>query len=74
MRKLTLSLLISSISFISFSQSKNVQNAYNAFRKEKDNIKTNISEIKHFIDLYFSHESTSNDPKMWNYKHKFILK
>tara|TARA_B100000683_G_scaffold227092_1_gene226372 strand:+ start:715 stop:1947 length:1233 start_codon:yes stop_codon:yes gene_type:complete len=70
MRKIILSLLITSISFVSFSQSKNVQNAYNAFRQEKDNVKTNISEAKYFIDLAHQHESTSNDPKMWNYRAK----
>tara|TARA_B100000161_G_C33543053_1_gene411590 strand:+ start:468 stop:1700 length:1233 start_codon:yes stop_codon:yes gene_type:complete len=73
MRKLTLSLLISSISLISFSQSKNVQNAYNEFRKEKNNVKTNISEAKYFIDLAHKNETTSNDPKMWNYRAQIYL-
>tara|TARA_Y100001954_G_C15786209_1_gene592628 strand:- start:839 stop:2065 length:1227 start_codon:yes stop_codon:yes gene_type:complete len=73
MRKIVLSLVITSISILSFSQSKNVQNAYNAFRQEKDNIKTNISEAKHFIDLAYQHESTSNDPKMWNYRAQIYL-
>ncbi len=73
MRKLTLSLLISSISLISFSQSKNVQNAYNEFRKEKNNVKTNISEAKYFIDLAYKNETTSNDPKMWNYRAQIYL-
>ena len=50
-----------------------MQNAYNAFRQEKDNIKTNISEAKHFIDLAYQHESTSNDPKMWNYRAQIYL-
>lgn len=73
MRKLTLSLLISSISLISFSQSKNVQNAYNEFRQEKNNVKTNISEAKYFIDLAHKNETTSNDPKMWNYRAQIYL-
>ena len=73
MRKLTLSLIISSISLISFSQSKNVQNAYNEFRKEKNNVKTNISEAKYFIDLAHKNETTSNDPKMWNYRAQIYL-
>ena len=73
MRIIILSLLITSISFVSFSQSKNVQNAYNSFRQEKDNIKTNISEAKYFIDLAHQHESTSNDPKMWNYRAQIYL-
>ena len=73
MRKLTLSLLISFISLISFSQSKNVQNAYNEFRQEKNNVKTNISEAKYFIDLAHKNETTSNDPKMWNYRAQIYL-
>ncbi|MAO71143.1 MAG: hypothetical protein CMD02_01370 [Flavobacteriales bacterium] len=73
MRKIFISLLITSISFVSFSQSKNVQNAYNSFRQEKDNIKTNISEAKYFIDLAYQHISTSNDPKMWNYRAQIYL-
>lgn len=73
MRKLTLSLLISSISLISFSQAKNVQNAYNEFRQEKNNVKTNISEAKYFIDLAHKNETTSNDPKMWNYRAQIYL-
>ena len=73
MRKIVLSLVITSISILSFSQSKNVQNAYNAFRQEKDNIKNNISEAKHFIDLAYLHESTSNDHKMWNYRAQIYL-
>jgi len=73
MRKLTLSLLIGSISLISFSQSKNIQNAYNEFRQEKNNVKTNISEAKYFIDLAHKNEATSNDPKMWNYRAQIYL-
>ncbi len=73
MRKLTLSLLIGSISLISFSQSKNIQNAYNEFRQEKNNVKTNISEAKYFIDLAHKNETTSNDPKMWNYRAQIYL-
>ena len=53
MRKIILSLVITSISFVSFSQSKNVKNAYNAFRQEKDNIKTNISELN-ILSTYIS--------------------
>ena len=73
MRKFTLSLLISSISLISFSQSKNVQNAYIAFKQEKDNIKTKITEAKHFIDLAYESEETSNNPKMWYYRSQIYL-
>lgn len=73
MKKILLTLMVSSICLVSFSQSKNVQNAYNAFRQEKDGEKTKIAEAKHFIDLAHQHESTSNDPKMWNYRAQIYL-
>ncbi|MBT5858859.1 MAG: hypothetical protein HOH88_03230, partial [Flavobacteriales bacterium] len=67
MKKIILILLVSIISTIGFSQSKNVQNAFNSFRQEK------FAEAKHFIDLAYNNESTSNDPKMWNYRAKIYL-
>lgn len=73
MKKILLTLILSSICLVSFSQSKNVQNAYNAFRQEKDGEKTKIAEAKHFIDLAHQHETTSNDPKMWNYRAQIYL-
>jgi len=36
-------------------------------------MKTKINEAKDFIDLAYKHESTSNDPKMWNYRSKIYL-
>ena len=73
MKKIVYTLIISLISLSGFSQSKNIQNAYNSFRQEKDGIKTKIAEAKQFIDLAYNHESTSNDPKMWNYRSKIYL-
>ena len=67
MKKIILILLVSIISTIGFSQSKNVQNAFNSFRQEK------FAEAKHFIDLAYNNESTSNEPKMWNYRAKIYL-
>jgi len=73
MKKIVLTLIVSCISLVGFSQSKNVQNAYNSFRQETDGVKTKLSEAKQFIDLAYNHESTSNDPKMWNYRSKIYL-
>jgi tetratricopeptide (TPR) repeat protein len=73
MKKIVLTLIISFISLSGFSQSKNIQNAYNSFRQETDGVKTKIAEAKDFIDLACKHESTSNDPKMWNYRSKIYL-
>ena len=41
--------------------------------KEKDGEKTKLSEAKHFIDLAHQNETTSNDPKMWNYRAQIYL-
>ena len=67
MKKTILFLLISIIPTIGFSQKKNIQNAFNSFRQEK------FAEAKHFIDLAYNNESTSNEPKMWNYRAKIYL-
>ena len=61
MKKIIAILSLCSISLVALGQSKNVQNAYNAFRQE------NFKEAKEFIDIAFNHELTANDPKMWNY-------
>ena len=66
-KKIILSLLISSFTLVAFSQSKNVQNAFNSFRQE------NFAEAKYFIDLATNNESTANDAKMWNYRAKIYL-
>ena len=57
-----------------FAQSKNIQNAYNSYnRTDRDGVRLKMKEAKDFIDLAYSHESTSNDPKMWNYRAKIYL-
>ena len=57
-----------------FGQSKNIQNAYNSYnRTDRDGVRLKMKEAKDFIDLAFNHESTSNDPKMWNYRAKIYL-
>jgi len=66
-KKLILTLIIISFTLVGFSQSKNVQNAFNSFRQE------NISEAKYFIDLAVNNETTANDAKMWNYRAKIYL-
>ena len=73
MKKIILTLIVSCIVLVGFSQSKNVQNAYNSFRQETDGVKTKLAEAKYFIDLAYNHEATSTDPKMWNYRSKIYL-
>ena len=73
MKKIILTLVVSCIVLSGFSQSKNVQNAYNSYKQETDGVKTKLEEAKKFIDLAYNHESTSNDPKMWNYRSKIYL-
>ena len=73
MKKITLTLVVSCIALSGFSQSKNIQNAYNSYRQETDRVKTKLAEAKQFIDLAYNHESTSNDPKMWNYRSKIYV-
>lgn len=74
MRKIVLSLFFCGVSLIAFTQSKNIQNAYNAYnRQDRDGARIKMQEAKEFIDLAYSHESTSNDPKMWNYRSKIYL-
>jgi len=74
MKNIIYILIITVISLSGFSQSKNIQNAYNAYKfEDRDGIKTKIAEAKQFIDLAYNHESTSKDPKMWNYRSKIYL-
>ena len=62
------------IATLAFSQSANIQNAYNAYKfEDRDGNKTKIKDAKDYIDLAYSHESTSNHPKMWNYRSKIYL-
>ena len=67
MNKIILSVTVCCVSVLGFSQSKNVQNAYNSHRQEK------FVEAKEYIDIAFNHEQTANDPKMWNYRAQIYL-
>ena len=74
MKKIIVSLLLVSISLPSFSQNVNVQNAYNSYnRKDRDGARIKMEDAKKYIDLAYNDESTSNDPKMWNYRSKIYL-
>ena len=74
MKNTLLTLLVASICLLGQSQSKNIQNAFNSFQREnRDGEKIKMAEAKHFIDLASEHETTINDPKMWNYKAQIYL-
>lgn len=68
------SLLISSVAI---AQKHNIVNASIALRnaeKEKgDKISENLVDAKKYIDEAFDNESTSNSPKMWNYRAPIYL-
>ena len=66
-RKLTLTCLSACICVITFAQKHNIVNASIALRNE------NYSDAKKYIDEAFLNESTSNDPKMWNYRSQIYL-
>ena len=66
-KRVLLTLLISTISFVGFTQKHNVVNASIALRQEK------LDEAKTFIDEAYVTESTANDPKMWNYRAPIYL-
>ena len=67
LRKGVFTLLIATISFVGFAQKHNVVNASIALRQEK------IEDAKTYIDEAYTTESTSNDPKMWNYRAPIYL-
>jgi tetratricopeptide (TPR) repeat protein len=68
MKKGILTILIAAISIVTFAQKHNVVNASIALRQEK------LEEAKKYIDEAYITESTSNDPKMWNYRAPIYLK
>ena len=55
------------ICFIAVAQKHNIVNASIALRNE------NYSEAKNYIDMAYETESTSNSPKMWNYRAPIYL-
>ena len=71
---LILSLIISTVAV---AQKHNIVNASialrNANKAKGDEVGVLLSEAKEYIDEAFNSESTSNDPKMWNYRAPIYL-
>jgi len=65
------------ISTVAVAQKHNIVNASislrNANKSKGDEVGVFLSEAKEYIDEAFSIESTSNDPKMWNYRAPIYL-
>lgn len=66
-KKITLILCSILICFVAMAQKHNIVNASIALRNE------NYSEAKTYIDEAYETESTSNSPKMWNYRAPIYL-
>lgn len=78
MKKNSLIILILLVSFSTvFGQKKNIVNAALSLKTSQkskgDDVVNNLSDAKKYIDEAFNNESTSNDPKMWNYRSKIYL-
>ena len=78
MKKISIISLLLLLSFSTvFGQKKNIVNAalyLKTSQKSKgDDIVKNIKDAKKYIDEAYNNESTSNDPKMWNYRSKIYL-
>ena len=78
MKKAIFTILLAAISSIAFAQSQNITSAailLKQYSSEKDtSVQTlKIKEAKEFIDQAFANESTSNEPKMWNYRAPIYL-
>ena len=67
MKKIILTTLLLVITNLIFAQKHNIVNASIALRNE------NYAEAKKYIDEAFETESTSNEPKMWNYRAPIYL-
>ena len=67
MRKGIITILLVAITTITFAQKHNIVNASIALRNE------NYAEAKKYIDEAYETESTSNEPKMWNYRAPIYL-
>ena len=71
---LLLSLIISTVAV---AQKHNIVNASialrNANKAKGDEVGVLLSEAKEYIDEAFNSESSSNDPKMWNYRAPIYL-
>jgi predicted Zn-dependent protease len=67
MKKIILTTLLLVITNLTFAQKHNIVNASIALRNE------NYAEAKKYIDEAYETESTSNEPKMWNYRAPIYL-
>ena len=72
--KITLLLFCTFITICSVAQKHNVTSAAITFKQYKGDNTEKLEEAKKFIDLAYNTESTSNDPKMWNYRAPIYLK
>ena len=78
MKKAIFTALLVAITSIALAQSHNITSAailLKQYNSEKDtSVQTlKIKEAKEFIDQAFANESTSNEPKMWNYRAPIYL-
>jgi len=67
MKKTVFTILICLITTVVFAQKFNIVNASIALKDQ------NYIEAKQYIDEAYENESTSNSPKMWNYRSKIYL-
>ena len=74
MNKVTLLLFCTFITICSVAQKHNVTSAAITFKQFKGDNTEKLEEAKNFIDQAYNTESTSNDPKMWNYRSQIYLK
>ena len=74
MNKITLLLFCTFITICSVAQKHNVTSAAITFKQYKGDNTEKLEEAKNFIDQAYNTESTSNDPKMWNYRAPIYLK
>ena len=74
MKKIILTLILLVITIVTFAQKHNVTSAAITFKQFKDDNIDKLEEAKDFIDKAYNTESTSNDPKMWNWRAQIYLK
>ena len=73
MNKIILLLFCTFITICSVAQKHNVTSAAITFKQFKGDNTEKLEEAKDFIDQAYNTESTSNDPKMWNYRAPIYL-
>ncbi len=74
MKKIILTLILLVITIVTFAQKHNVTSAAITFKQFKDDNINKLEEAKDFIDKAYNTESTSNDPKMWNWRAQIYLR